>query len=64
MPRKIAANGAVATVHTQKDVERFEKAAEAYGRKATASKKKARETLVALGIYTKSGRLTKNYRSS
>ena len=51
----------VASVSTQRDADRFRKAALAWGNTATESKKKAAETLVSLGIYTKSGKLTKKY---
>jgi hypothetical protein len=43
-------------------VKRFQKAAKAFTRRATRSKQAARETLIAEGIYTRSGRLSKNYR--
>lgn len=52
---------ASASVLTQKDADRFQKSALAWGRKATKTKKTARRTLVSLGISTKSGRLTKKY---
>jgi hypothetical protein len=54
-------NGATASISTKRDVERFRKAADAYGSSATRSPEAAREALVSLGIYTKSGKLTKNY---
>ncbi len=41
---------------------RFRKAAEDYIKKATASRESARETLVRLGIATKSGNLTSKYK--
>ena len=40
----------------------FRKAAKASTARATRSKKIALDTLIAEGIYTKSGRLSKNYR--
>jgi len=43
------------------EVERFHAAAEAFVKKATKSPKTALDTLVRMGIYTRSGRLTKNY---
>jgi hypothetical protein len=43
------------------DADRFEKEAKKFAAKATTSAKKARETLVALGIYTPSGKLCKRY---
>jgi hypothetical protein len=51
-----------ASSFTQEDVDKFKKSADRYTRKATSSKKKAQETLISLGIYTKSGRLSKNYK--
>lgn len=67
MPRKIARSAATgrfvaASVLTQEDADRFSKQAEAWGRKVTRTKAEAKKTLVALGIYTKSGKLSKNYR--
>jgi hypothetical protein len=61
MSKKAASAGRVVTLHRNEDVKRFEKAAKAYGKKATASREAARATLVSLGIHTKSGRLTKKY---
>jgi len=43
------------------DVVWFKKAADAYVKRVTASPGTARKELVSMGIYTKSGRLTKNY---
>ena len=40
----------------------FRKVAKASTGRATRSKKTALDTLIAEGIYTKSGRLSKNYR--
>ncbi len=48
-------------VNTPEAVEVFRKAAEAFTKRATKSKESARKVLVAEGIYTKSGRLTKHY---
>jgi hypothetical protein len=42
-------------------VRRFQKAAEDFTREATRSKEAALKVLVEAGIYTKSGKLTKNY---
>lgn len=53
-------NGA-ASVSTQKDADDFKKSASAWGREATKTKRKARDTLVSLGISTPKGRLTKRY---
>lgn len=52
---------APASVSTEADVERFRKVAEAWGKKATKSKKSARDTLVRIGMLTASGKLTKRY---
>lgn len=46
---------------TSEDTKRFAVAVKEYVRAATASKQKARQTLVELGIYTPSGKLTKRY---
>ena len=51
----VPANGA-----TNADAARFKKAANNYGKRAS-SMRTARHMLVALGVYTKAGRLTKNY---
>lgn len=40
----------------------FKKAAKAFTRRATRSKEAAIQTLVAEGIYTRTGKPTKNYR--
>ena len=44
-------------------VEYFRKAAAAFTKKATRSKESAMKALVESGIYLKSGKLSKNYRS-
>ena len=49
-------------VLTQKDADRFERATKKYIEAIKGSPKKARAKLVALGIYTPAGQLTKNYR--
>lgn len=54
-------SSAPVSVSTEADVERFRKAAEAWGKKATKSKKSAKNTLVRLGMLTASGKLTKRY---
>jgi hypothetical protein len=46
----------------QRALERFKKAAAEYTRNATTSRKKARNTLVRLGIITKSGKISTKYR--
>lgn len=56
------ANGRFVSVNTMEDAERFRKAADDYAAKATRNKNAARKTLIDLGIYTKSGRLSKHYR--
>ncbi len=56
------ATAARTTVNTTKDATRFSKAAANFAKKATASKKVAHRTLVGLGIYTVSGKLSKNYK--
>lgn len=45
-----------------KALERFEKDAAAYAKKATSSPVKARNTLVRLGMSTKSGNITAKYK--
>lgn len=42
-------------------VDWFRKAAEAFTKKATATRETARKVMVDEGIYTKSGKLSKNY---
>ena len=51
-----------ANVNTIQSAMRFRKAAATYTRRATVSKAAARETLIDLGIYTPSGKLSKNYK--
>ncbi len=57
-------NGAgwVNDIDSSKALNRFRKAAKAFTIKATKSRATALETLVSEGIYTKSGRVSKNYR--
>ena len=59
--RKSEGRAVAASVLTQRDADKFEKSAEKYAREATSSKKKAQSKLISLGIYTKTGRLTKKY---
>jgi hypothetical protein len=47
---------------TDREVDRFEKAARRYVARVTKSKGAARRELVKLGIYTKSGRLSAGYK--
>jgi hypothetical protein len=51
-----------ADLSSQGIVARFRRAAKKLTDEATASPDTARELLVSEGIYTKSGRLSKNYR--
>jgi hypothetical protein len=44
-------------------VERFRQASAEFMKEATRSKESAMKVLVEAGIYTKSGKLSKNYRS-
>ena len=57
-----SADGRFASVTTMEDAERFRKAAAKYTVKATRTRDSARKKLIDLGIYTKSGRLSKHYR--
>jgi|AP95_1055475.scaffolds.fasta_scaffold217782_1 hypothetical protein len=50
-------------IHSAAAVKEFDRAAKAWGKEATKSQATARQTLVDLGIYTKSGKLSKNYQS-
>ena len=50
-------------LNTPEAVEEFRQAAKEFVAKATRSKKAALKALVDAGIYDKSGRLNKNYRS-
>lgn len=50
-----------ASINTLKAARQFRKDAAAYTAKAISSKKEAQKTLVKLGIYTNSGKLSKNY---
>lgn len=49
------------SVLTQKDADKFKVSAKNYARKATASREKAQSKLISIGIYSKSGRLSKKY---
>jgi len=59
---KRAATPASADLSSREAVEHFRKSAEEYMKKATRSKESAMKALVESGIYTKSGKLSKNYR--
>jgi len=43
-------------------LERFRKAAKAFDKRVNRSPEAARRELISVGIYTKSGKLSKNYR--
>src|SRR5438132_14100917 len=55
-------NGFLRDLTSQEALDRFRKAAKAFTTRATKSREVARQVLVSEGIYTKSGRLAKNYR--
>ena len=46
----------------EKELPKFKKAAKEFTKKATRSKKAARKVLYESGIYTKTGKLRKQYR--
>ncbi|MGB0060032.1 hypothetical protein [Candidatus Binatus sp.] len=58
-----AARPAPADLNSREAVEHFRKGAEEFMKKATRSKESAMKALVESGIYTKTGKLSKNYRS-
>jgi hypothetical protein len=60
---KISSKKAPLDLSSPEAVERFREAAAEFTRKGTRSKESAIKVLVEAGIYTKSGKLTKNYRS-
>ncbi|HUY28703.1 MAG TPA: hypothetical protein VMV27_14935 [Candidatus Binataceae bacterium] len=60
---KRAAAKAPADLSSREAVERFREAAAEFTKEGTRSKESAMKVLVDSGIYTKSGKLTKNYRS-
>jgi hypothetical protein len=60
--RKIAFEKGATDLSSPEAVERFREAAAEFTKEATRSKESARKALVEAGIYTKSGKLTKNYR--
>lgn len=59
--KKIGA-GQINDMSSPEALSRFRKAAKVFTAKATKSRASAIETLVSEGIYTKSGRLSKNYQ--
>ncbi len=52
-----------ADLNSREAVERFREASAEFMKKAMRSRESAMKVLVEAGIYTKSGKLTKNYRS-
>ena len=60
---KRAATTGPADLSSPEAVEHFRKAAAEFMEKFGRSKESAMKVLVEAGIYTKSGKLTKNYRS-
>jgi hypothetical protein len=54
--------GRVNDISSPEALSRFRKAAKAFTTKTTKSRAAAIETLISEGIYTRSGRLSKNYR--
>ncbi len=60
--RKKNRQQAVLDMSSPEAAERFRKAAEAFTKRITRTRETARAALIAEGIYTKSGRLSKNYR--
>jgi hypothetical protein len=55
-------SGIVVNIGSRKALERFRRAAKAFTARATQSRDSARQILIAEGIYTKAGKLAKNYR--
>lgn len=51
-----------ADINSPEGAKAFREAAEAYGKKATASKEAARAALVRIGTHTPDGELTENYK--
>jgi len=54
--------GSVADLSSPEALERFRKAAEAFAARANRSRETAKRLLISEGIYTKSGKLARNYR--
>jgi hypothetical protein len=46
-----------------KEIEKFDARLKAYGKKVASSEEKSREFLYKIGVTTKSGTLTKNYKN-
>jgi hypothetical protein len=61
LSRENGTAGAV-DIGSREALDRFRKAAKAFTSRATRSRETARQVLISEGIYTKSGRLAKNYR--
>lgn len=61
--KKPTANSGFADLNTPEAVEQFREAVAAFAKKAMRSKAAARKVLIEAGIYDKSGKLTKTYRS-
>ncbi len=61
--KKAAITSRSVDLTTREAVERFREAAADFTSEALRSKESALKALVESGIYTKSGKLTKNYRS-
>ncbi len=54
--------GAAVEIGSREALDRFRKAAKAFTVRSTQSRETARRILISEGIYTKSGKLAKNYR--
>ena len=61
--KKSATNSGSTDLTSREAVEHFRKIAADFTREGTRSKESAMKVLVESGIYTKSGKLAKNYRS-
>ena len=59
---KTRKNGATAEIGSREALNRFRKAASAFTMRSVQSRETARQVLIDEGIYTKSGKLGKNYR--
>lgn len=62
MPKAKTFDGVMSEFSDKNALERFKKAAREYTKEATTSPAKARNTLVRVGIITKSGQISKKYR--
>ncbi|MGA3028696.1 MAG: hypothetical protein ABSF98_28460 [Bryobacteraceae bacterium] len=54
--------GTAVDIGSREALDRFRKAAKAFTTRATQSRETARQVLVSEGIYTRSGKLARNYR--